>query len=87
MGTYGLPIYTWSTSPATPRRLLPHKMGGGGGGGHVVDVPLGLFPYQTAGATPAQCNRGRTRTRTEILRTPQQRTPGDLDKRLLGRRP
>ena len=39
----------------------------GVGGGHVVDVPLGLSPYQTAGSTPSQCNRGRTRTRTEIL--------------------
>ena len=43
------------------------SIGKNGGEGHVVDVPLGLSPYQTAGATLAQCNRGRTRTRTEIL--------------------
>ena len=40
---------------------------GNGGEGHVVDAPLGLSPYQTAGATPTLCNSGRTRMRTEIL--------------------
>ena len=39
------------------------EVGGGGGGGEalVIDVPpLGLPPYLTAGAPPAQRNRGRT---------------------------